>query len=115
MEGKNPSPIRSSIHFFSPTVISKTLDAQPTKITHRFIIILECEGKSCGDDNDPSPPRFCVGGKRANADPRTQPVSQLIDIVANPGEISIPSDWERLHQFMYVMGQHTDDHGWQYR
>ncbi len=82
MEETNPSPIRSSIHFFSPTVISKTLDAQPTKILHRFIIILECEGRSSRSDAaELTPPRFSVGGKRANADPRTQPISQLIDIV----------------------------------
>lgn len=62
-----------------------------------------------------TPPRFSVGGPRANQDPRIVAVQQLLCIVTNKNEIQIPTGWEKLHQYIYVKHQNTDDHGWQYR
>ena len=76
--------------FISPQVVSQALSG----ITHRFVLILECETRHYDEANSQgryAPPRFCVGGPRANQDPRIVPVKQLIGITnANRNDIQIP-------------------------
>lgn len=102
--------------FISPQLVSQSLSG----ITHRFVLILECETRhydeAASAQGRYAPPRFCVGGPRANQDPRIVPVRQLIGITnANRNDIQIPPGWEKVHQYIYVLHGNTDDHGWQYR
>mmetsp|Transcript_23543 Transcript_23543/g.21418 ORF Transcript_23543/g.21418 Transcript_23543/m.21418 type:complete len:1061 (-) Transcript_23543:928-4110(-) len=100
--------------YINPQFVSAAL----TGITHRFVLVLECETRHYGDPNKQTkftPPRFSVGGPRANQDPRVVAVQQLLCITTNTNEIQIPSGWEKVHQYIYVKHTNTDDHGWQYR
>lgn len=102
--------------FISPQLVSQSLSG----ITHRFVLILECETRHYDESGNQraryAPPRFCVGGPRANQDPRIVPVKQLIGITTvNRNDIAIPPGWEKVHQYIYVLHGNTDDHGWQYR
>lgn len=76
--------------FINPQFVSMALSG----ITHRFVLILECEARHFDDPSKQSkfvPPRFAVGGPRANQDPRIVPVRDLLGISANKQEIQIPS------------------------
>ena len=77
--------------FISPQLVSQALSG----ITHRFVLILECETRHYDEAANQAgryaPPRFCVGGPRANQDPRIVPVRQLIGIThLNRSDIQIP-------------------------
>jgi hypothetical protein len=78
--------------FISPQLVSQSLSG----ITHRFVLILECETRHYDESGNQraryAPPRFCVGGPRANQDPRIVPVKQLIGITTiNRSDIAIPN------------------------
>ena len=76
--------------YINPQFVSASLSG----ITHRFVLILECETRHYGDPNKQTkftPPRFSVGGPRANQDPRIVKVQQLLDITINKNEIQIPA------------------------
>jgi hypothetical protein len=115
----------------------------PQQITHRFVLILECERSTDLPDipepllhnngalsptpssTPPSsistshlltpPSRFSVGGPRACKDPRNCPLKELLGISNRYPEIQLPTGWLMLHQYINVIQQNTDEHGWQYR
>lgn len=89
-------------------------------LTHRFVLVLECESRKVVDANAANPvvfhpPRFTVGGPRACRDPRISSLNQLLGITCKKPEIQLPSGWLMLHQYIYVIQQNTDENGWQYR
>lgn len=95
---------------FTPSFVSLALSG----ITHRFILVLECESRqSEGDNQGMSHPRFCVGGQRATLDPRNVSITELLPLAS--AKVELPPGWEKVHQLIYVVQQNTDEHGWQYR
>lgn len=75
----------SSSIFLNPQFVSSVL----TTITHRFVLILECESRNPDPRNDP--PRFSVGGPRASQDPRFTPIKQLLDVSTHARDIQVPA------------------------
>ena len=69
-------------------------------ITHRFILVLECESRP-GSDGSPqiSHPRFCVGGQRATLDPRNVSITELLPLASS--KVDLPTGWEKVHQLIY--------------
>lgn len=96
----------------SPNFVSLALHG----LTHRFVLILECETRMYNDNRRGpvvAPPRFAIGGARATLDPRNARVAELLPLAKH--KLELPSGWERIHQYVYVLQPATDEHGWQYR
>ena len=98
-----------NVNGFTPSFVSLALSG----ITHRFILVLECESRLNGELNSISHPRFCVGGQRATLDPRNVAITELMPLASS--KVDLPPGWEKVHQLIYVVQQNTDEHGWQYR
>lgn len=47
-------------------------------------------------------------------DPRNLPVTELVPLTKNK-PLVVPAGWEKLHQYIYLLQNNTDEHGWQYR
>jgi len=97
----------------TPSFVSAAL----TGITHRFVLVLECETRLDPGDADKLagkvPPRFAIGGPRATIDPRSAKIEELLPLAKH--KLELPSGWEKVHQYVYVLQPSTDEHGWQYR
>jgi hypothetical protein len=63
--------------------------------------------------NQVAPPRFAIGGARATLDPRNAKVEDLLPLAKH--KLELPTGWEKVHQYIYVLQPTTDEHGWQYR
>ncbi len=73
--------------YINPHYFSAILDG----ISHRFIIVLECE---CIQGNeDFSPPRFSVGAINATRDPRMAQFKQLLEVGVRSANLQIPPGW----------------------
>jgi hypothetical protein len=77
---------------FNPSLISAAL----LGLTHRFVLVLECE---TGSIKTLLHPKFGVGGSRATQDPRNVLVNELVDVVES--QINLPPGWEQIHQYIY--------------
>lgn len=64
---------------FTPSFVSLALSG----ITHRFILVLECESRQYEGEVAVSHPRFCVGGPRATLDPRNVSITDLLPLGAS--------------------------------
>lgn len=104
---------------FSPTFISNTLH----DISHRYVYVLECETRqydkaavSLGNKQKYTAPRFAIVGTDSGAlqDPRNVDVKTLVPILSST-PIILPSEWSKLHHYIYLLQSNTDEHGWQYR
>jgi hypothetical protein len=98
----------------TPGFVSTALEG----ITHRFLLVLECETRMYSEGQQPSkhaivPPRFAIGGPRATIDPRVAKVEELMPLAKY--KLQLPDGWEKVHQYIYVLQPSTDEHGWQYR
>ena len=96
----------------TPSFISAALSG----ITHRFVLVLECETRTDplnADKNVKVPPRFAIGGPRATIDPRNARIEELLPLIKH--RLELPNGWEKVHSYMYVLQPSTDEHGWQYR
>ena len=78
-----------------------------------------------------TPPRFSVASGPAGPvrDPRTVSVQELVPgthslllihslnhlLFSLANVFDIPENWEKLHQYVYLLLTSTDEHGWQYR
>ena len=81
-----------------------------SEILVRFIFVLECDQLEKKSINLA---RFNIGGTRANRDPTKVPLNQLFEVSRNNhGAIDLRKGWSKLHHFIYVLGHHTDEHGW---
>eukprot|EP00596_Hydrurales_sp_CCMP1899_P005218 CAMPEP_0119052392 /NCGR_PEP_ID=MMETSP1177-20130426/73707_1 /TAXON_ID=2985 /ORGANISM="Ochromonas sp, Strain CCMP1899" /LENGTH=720 /DNA_ID=CAMNT_0007031945 /DNA_START=118 /DNA_END=2280 /DNA_ORIENTATION=+ len=98
-----------NVNGFTPSFVSLALSG----LTHRFILVLECESRQYEGEAAISHPRFCVGGPRATLDPRNVAITDLLPL--GGCRIDLPPGWEKVHQLLYVVQQSTDEHGWQYR
>ena len=85
---------------FTPSFVSLALAG----ITHRFILILECESRSPDGPTSISHPRFCVGGQRATLDPRNVSITDLLPLAQS--KVDLPPGWEKVHQFIYGRWKH---------
>eukprot|EP00605_Chrysophyceae_sp_TOSAG23-4_P000824 GSChrysophyteH1.ASY1.ANO1.914.1 assembled CDS len=99
-----------------PSVVFDTDTIQSAIESHgimtRFIYVLECEAQGSARKL----PRFNVGGAHAKKDPREVPLDQLHEISrANHACVDLKAGWGKVHHFVYVIGQNTDEHGWEYR
>lgn len=97
----------------TPSFVSAAL----TGITHRFVLVLECETRLDPADAEKNagkvPPRFAIGGPRATIDPRSAKIEELLPLAKH--KLELPAGWEKVHQYIYVLQPSTDEHGWQYR
>jgi hypothetical protein len=99
----------------TPGFVSQALEG----ITHRFLLVLECETRMYSEGQQPNtkhpivPPRFAIGGPRATIDPRVAKVEELMPLAKY--KLQLPDGWEKVHQYIYVLQPSTDEHGWQYR
>jgi len=102
---------------FTPHFISSILQS----VEHRFIYVMECETRQYDENalrsghvkQKYTPPRFSIASGPAGPvrDPRTVNVQELV-----PANVfDIPENWEKLHQYVYLLLTSTDEHGWQYR
>jgi hypothetical protein len=82
---------------FTPSFVSLALSG----LTHRFILVLECESRLSADGSPPAlhHPRFCVGGPRATLDPRNVSITELMPLSAS--KVDLPPGWEKVHQLIY--------------
>ena len=80
---------------FTPSFVSLALSG----ITHRFILVLECESRQYEGEVAVSHPRFCVGGPRATLDPRNVSITDLLPLGAS--KVDLPAGWEKVHQLLY--------------
>jgi hypothetical protein len=82
---------------FTPSFVSLALSG----LTHRFILVLECESRLSADGAPPAlhHPRFCVGGPRATLDPRNVSITELMPLSAS--KVDLPPGWEKVHQLVY--------------
>ena len=94
----------------NPTTIITALDG--TGISCRFIFVLESEAhRECVQV-----PRFSVGGHLARLNPCVLPLADLHEISRNDHNAIIhPIGWNKLHHFIYVLGEDRDENGWEYR
>jgi hypothetical protein len=72
------------MNFANPHYFSAILDG----ITHRFIIVMECE--SLRGHIGYSPPRFTVGGMNGTRDPRHSSLKQLLEVGVKKSALQIP-------------------------
>jgi hypothetical protein len=80
----------------TPSFVSLALSG----ITHRFILILECESRQSADGSPQiNHPRFCVGGQRATLDPRNVSITELLPLATS--KVDLPQGWEKVHQLIY--------------
>jgi hypothetical protein len=82
---------------FTPSFVSVALSG----VTHRFILVLECESRQYEGEVAVSHPRFCVGGPRATLDPRNVSITDLLPLGAS--KVDLPAGWEKVHQLLYGM------------
>ena len=104
----------SSRSLITPNVIINALQ----DVQRRFLLIMESEyrvSQSSIFQEVNSPPRFAVGTDKANKDPRTTPLSDLVEISNQKPINTVLQGWVLVHQFIYFVGSNTDDYGWQYR
>ena len=80
---------------FTPSFVSVALSG----VTHRFILVLECESRQYEGEVAVSHPRFCVGGPRATLDPRNVSITDLLPLGAS--KVDLPAGWEKVHQLLY--------------
>ena len=92
----------------TPSFISSALPG----ITHRFVLVLECETR-LNTNQKVELPQFVIGGPRATIDPRLAKIDELLPLSKH--KLELPNGWEKVHQYMYVLQPSTDEHGWQYR
>ena len=67
-------------------------------ISHRFILIIECENRKYIEPSSKTPPRFAIGGSFASVDPRDILISELTPL--DESHIKIPSGCEMAHEFI---------------
>lgn len=80
----------------TPSFISLGLSG----ITHRFILLVECESRQSADGAPQiNHPRFCVGGQRATLDPRNVSITELLPLATS--KVDLPQGWEKVHQLIY--------------
>ena len=80
----------------TPSFVSLALSG----ITHRFILVVECESRQSTDGSpDINHPRFCVGGARATLDPRNVSLTELLPLASS--KVDLPPGWEKVHQLVY--------------
>lgn len=97
----------------TPSTIEDLL--RPQGISARYVFVLESEGRA-GDPTIKQVPRFTVGGKRANKNPNLVKLDELYEITLRDySATNIPSGWSRIHEYVYVLGDDRDRHGWEYR
>jgi hypothetical protein len=82
---------------FTPSFVSVALSG----VTHRFILVLECESRQYEGEVAVSHPRFCVGGPCATLDPRNVSITDLLPL--NASKVDLPAGWEKVHQLLYGM------------
>jgi hypothetical protein len=80
---------------FTPSFVSLALSG----VTHRFILVLECESRQIEGQEVVSHPRFCVGGPRATLDPRNVSIGELLPLGSS--KVDLPPGWEKVHQLLY--------------
>lgn len=96
----------------TPSVIESIL--RPVGISARYVFVLESEGRA--SDSIKQVPRFTVGGKRANKNPNLVKLEELHEVTLEDyGATDIPSGWSKVHEYIYVLGDDRDNHGWEYR
>ena len=69
-------------------------------ITHRFLLVLECETRMANDERGiprPAPPRFAIGGARATIDPRNAKVKELMPFAKY--KLELPEGWVSHSRF----------------
>jgi hypothetical protein len=102
-----PNP---SVSFDMHTVMEAL---EPHNITARFILVLESEANH---NISVQVPRFTVGGPKANKQPDMIPLKELHQITKfDHGPVDVLKGWAKVHHFIYVVGEHTDINGWEYR
>ena len=98
-----------SVVFDTETILNAL---EPHGIATRFIFVLECESHGSARKLG----RFNVGGTHARKDPTKVPLSELHEITrADHDSIDLRAGWGKVHHFVYVIGQNTDENGWEYR
>jgi hypothetical protein len=81
-------------------------------IPHRFVFVLEVECR-LPPQVGVVPPHYSVAGPMASMDPLKADFKDLIPLTKH--KLEIVKQWEKIHQFVYVLSPDTDEHGWQYR
>ncbi len=72
------------MNFVNPYLFDAVLDG----ISHRFILVQECE--SVDGVEGFSPPRFSVGAVNATRDPRYSAIKQLMEVGATDSSLQVP-------------------------
>lgn len=104
---KIPNP---SISFDMHTVLSAL---ENVDITARFILVMECEQN---EHIQVQLPKWCIGGEKATLEPNRCSLSDLRPISkSDHAAIDVKRGWSKLHHFIYVVDDHTDINGWEYR
>jgi hypothetical protein len=79
----------------TPSFVSVALSG----LTHRLILVLECESRQYEGEVAESHPRFCVGGRCGTLDPRNVSITDLLPLGAS--KVDLPAGWEKVHQLLY--------------
>lgn len=92
----------------NPAFVASTLKGIP----HRFVFVLEVECR-LPPQVGVVPPHYSIAGQMASMDPLKADYKDLIPLTKH--KLELVKQWEKIHQFIYILSPDTDEHGWQYR